>query len=197
MYSAAASHALAAAGKSTCMALAVLGVVTLGWIVTLGLSGIWARTVGELLFGRGREQEIDQLAGLLGVRAALDDRQRVGNEERAELIVPLVGIDDGNRTGPLDLDDRVVRVGQAEGDLAGRAGGGDLLVAAQDLDVVGFEAVEKLLGLLFAERGEQNGGVAGGGAGDRPGDADFAFPLGIGQVVDRLSAARSPAPGSY
>ena len=81
--------------------------------------------------------------------------QRVGNEQRAELIGLAVGIDDRHRPGPLDFDDRVVGVGQAKGNLPARTSLRHLLVAAENLHLVGLQAAKELLGLLLAQRGEQ------------------------------------------
>src|SRR5205085_2523042 len=80
-----------------------------------------AGAAGELRFHRRREKKIDELLRLVRVWAALNEGERVGDEEGAELAGVAIGIDDENVGSALDFDNGVVRVGQADGDLA--AGG--------------------------------------------------------------------------
>ena len=88
-----------------------------------------AGRAGKFVFDRGREQKIDELAGALWMRAILQDRQRVGDEQRAKLVRLPIRIDDRHGAGAFDFDDGVVCVGEAEGDLPSSAGLRDLLVA--------------------------------------------------------------------
>src|SRR5262245_45653933 len=117
--------------------------------------------------------------------AAFDDRQRIRNEQRSKLIRLAVGIDNRNRAGPLDFDDRVVGVGQAERDLTGSGSLSHLLVATENADIVRPQVTQKLGGFLAAQSRKQTSDMGGRGACDGASQTNLSFPLRIRQVVDR------------
>ena len=171
------------------MARIVRGVSTRKSASTAGFSGICPLgPSASRLLDRRLQQVVDQLPGFLRMRAAFDDGQRVGDEERSQFARPLVGVDDRDGLAAFDFDKRIVGIGQAKGKLACGDGLGNLLVAGHDLDVVGLQVAEELSGGFVAERREKACGVGRRRAEQRFGNAGSAPPLRIGQVVDRRGA---------
>ena len=84
-YLAAAGQASAAAAKSTCMALTVLGRLDLRLRFALIMQwDLRTRPGGELGLDFSLQEPGSQLLGSFLVRATLDHSQRVGNEQRAD-----------------------------------------------------------------------------------------------------------------
>ncbi len=180
------SQSLTAASKLTSIACTVLGVSTRALTLVLLKSGIWALgPIASAAFDLGTEQVIGQRLGFLLMRSALDNGQRVGNEESADAVEITIGVDDCHGTAGVDLAHGVVGVGQPDCDLPRSDGRGHLLVARQHLHIVGFQCAEKGFRLLVTPGGEEACRVGCGGAEEGLGDADLPFPPRI--ESDRLS----------
>src|SRR5262249_60761450 len=82
----------------------------------------------------------------------------------------------------------VLRTAHSHGRLATAQGGRKLLVAREDLDTVGFEAVKERPGFVVSPGDEQAGRVGRGGAEEWLGDRDFSFPPACQEIVHALGA---------
>ena len=119
------------------------------------------------------------------MRTSLDDADRVGNEQRAELVFPLIRKDDRHGHRLIDFGDGIVGVGQAEGQLPVADHQGHLLVAGHDVDVILLHVEEELLGRLRSPFGKQASGLRRCRAGQRPGHARPSSPTTVDQVANR------------
>ncbi len=95
------------------------------------------------------------------MRASLENRKRVGNKQRADLVRPLIGIHNFDRHALINFDHRVIGVGESEDELTRGHCFGNPLVAAENLYIVGFESAEEIFRLLIAPEGKQTGRLRG------------------------------------
>ena len=114
---------------------------------------------------------------------ALQEHDRRRHHQRSEAL--LIGVDDGDRSVLLERLVGVVRVGQAEGHLAGRHEPLHLPVRARHAHAVGPEVLEKGPRPLVAPGGEQRRNVHRGGAEERICDGGIAAPVRVREVDDR------------
>lgn len=110
------------------------------------------------------------------VRAALDQGDRVRDQQGAELIGFLIGKDNRDWRAAILLDDRIVGVGEPPGQSTFGHVQGDLLVAGKDLGVLP-NIVKKGARPRVAPGREQDGGVGRRGAEEGLGEPDSTAPL--------------------
>ena len=126
----------------------------------------------------------------------LQAQNRIRNKQRAQLTVPLIGIDDHDRFASRKFALHIVAVGQAEGELGRRDRLGHLPVIGQDAGVA-FHRLEKFFRLRGADGLEQARGMRRRGTVERLGDTDPVVPLRIDQVFERLQALADRQLDSY